>query len=76
MNSAVKITIYRREDKFQVIGSVKTKSKFFSSHIPHGKNEGIVPLILTAALFGGDWGEWSVSCLGHITVTEKSPCTH
>jgi len=59
-------------ENFQVIGSEK-KGKVFSLHTPDGKNEGIVPLILTAALFGGEWGEWSVSCLGHITPRKKAP---
>jgi len=61
---------------FQVFGSVKEKSKVFPLCIPNGKNEGIVPLILTAALSGGEWHEWSVSCLGHITTREKSPSAH
>jgi hypothetical protein len=44
-------------ETFQVIGSVKKKSKAFPLHIPNGKNEGMVPLILTTALCGGEWGE-------------------
>jgi len=45
-------------ENFQVIGSVKKKRNVFSLHIPYRKNECIVPLILTIALFGGEWGEW------------------